>query len=105
MLLLTKLRGKKGLMRYKVRIKNTEMKIKWERVWNNNRQKENRERKGREGGKEQWVIHAEIASWAVKKSKTVTATKLKKAELLMPPMKTHGHSISFGTIFFRENEI
>ena len=45
------------------------------------------------------MIHSETKCWAVKKSKTVTAAKPKRLELLTPPMKTHGHDISFGTIF------
>ena len=43
-------------MRYKLRIKNTEMKvIKWERIWNNNKQKKNRER-GRGAKSNEWYM-------------------------------------------------
>ena len=45
------------------------------------------------------MIHSKTKSGAVNKSKTITATKPKRVELSTPPMKTHGHDISFGTIF------
>ena len=56
-LLLTKSKSKKGLMRNKMRIENVEMMIiKWERVWNDERERE-RER-------EREKIHAETLSQA-----------------------------------------
>ena len=70
-LLLTKWKGKKWLMKDKVRSENDEMRvIKWDRkrVWNDDRRERERERA-------QWMIPATIKSQVAEESKVVSVTK------------------------------